>query len=204
MKPKSNYVECKGCKWQLESFPDRDWKEHPCNRCGNTRKVIDPREILCNLCGETMCPLLGINEQIPHGLHQAKVTGGYDSYHLFDLTRYTFSFCEKCLRQLFVQCKIKPDLADMDVDNNVTSEEAWAQDQESYEYRVWRDEGGHHQAYLNKKCNFEKDCQNKAIYTQLISGEFTEGCCCEEHKELFGYSNSQLTKFITQVFKPYL
>jgi hypothetical protein len=204
MNKKHTYVECQGCNWRLENSPDHDWKEHPCRQCNNTRQVIDPREILCNLCGETMCPLGTHNEQYPHGLYKAKVTGGYDSYHLFDMTRYTFSFCEKCLRQLFVQCKIKPDLADMDFDGNATREELWEQDQEAYEYRVWKDEGGYHQAYLDRKCNFKKDCPNEAVYTQLVSGDFTEGCCCEEHKELFGYSNSKLTKFITNVFKPFL
>lgn len=204
MKKQNNYVECQGCNWRLENSPDHDWIKYPCTRCNNTRKVIDPKNILCNLCGECMCPLGTMNEQYPHGLYKAEVTGGYDSYHLFDLTRYTFSFCEKCLRQLFNQCKIKPELYNVNIDNDIIEEDQWERDQTMYEYIVWKDAGGHHQAYLNRKCNFVKDCPNQATYTQLISGEFTENCCCEEHKELFGYSNSSLTKFISNILKPYL
>lgn len=201
---KHTYVKCQGCAWQLENFPDRDWKANPCSRCQNTRQVINPAEILCNLCGECMCPLGTMNEQYPHGLHEAKVTGGYDSYHLFDLTTYKFSFCERCLRRLFNDCKIKPELFDTNIDGDLTNEESWERDQEAYEYRVWKDQGGHHQAYLNKKCNFVKDCPNEAAYTQLISGEFSENCSCEKHKDLWGYSNSQLTKFIPNTLKPFL
>lgn len=201
---KHTYVKCQSCTWQLENFPDRDWKAKPCPKCQNTRQVIDPKEILCNLCGECMCPLGTMNEQYPHGLHEAKVTGGYDSYHLFDLTTYKFSFCEKCLKDLFVSCKIKPDVFDTNIDGELTSQESWERDQEAYEYRVWRDQGGHHQAYVNRKCNFVKDCPNEAVYTQLISGDFSENCSCEDHKDLWGYSNSQLTKFISNTLKPFL
>lgn len=202
---KYKYVKCQACAYQLANFPDKNWANDPCDQCKNTRQVIDPREILCNLCGECMCPLGTHNEQYPHGLHGAVVIGGYESYHLFDMTRYTFSFCEKCLRNLFNQCKIKPDVHEVDIyglelDINTT----WDNDQTAYEYRVWKDNGGFHQAYLNRQCNFAKDCPNKAVYTQLISDEFTEGCCCEDHKDLLTYGNSKLTKFIPHVLKAFL
>lgn len=204
MNKKPNYVQCLGCNWRLESTPDYDWGKSPCRQCNNTRQVIDPRDILCNMCGETMCPIGTINEQHPHGLYNESVIGGYDSYHLFDLTKYVFSFCEHCLRNLFVQCKIKPGVFDVDMDGETTIEEAWEQDQRAYEYRLWKDAGGHHQAYLDRKCNYRKDCPNEAIYTQLVSDRFTEDCCCEEHKDLWNYSNSKLTKFIPNVLKPFL
>ena len=201
---KHNYVKCHGCAWRLEQMSDYDWRTNPCKQCNNTREVIDPKEILCNMCGETMCPIGTHNEQIPHGLHEAKVTGGYDSYHLFDMTTYIFSFCEKCLRRLFNDCKVKPIIYDTSFEGDLTREEQWEQDQEAYEYRLWKDEGGHHQAYVNRKCNFVKDCPNTALYTQLISGDFTEGCSCEAHKDLWGYANSSLTKFISDTLKPFL
>jgi hypothetical protein len=202
MKNKHTYVECHGCKWQLEQniVPDRDWVKNPCPNCNNTRQVIDPKEILCNMCGECMCPFGTMNEQVPHGLHDAKVQGGYDSYHLMDMTMYTFSFCELCLRKLFNQCKIPPKLKD----GSQYDEPTYALDQESYEYRLWCDNGGHHQAYLNKKCNIKKDCPNIAIYTLLHDhNEFTEEALCEEHKDR-KYSNSTLTKFIPNILKPFL
>jgi hypothetical protein len=198
---KHNYIKCLSCdnRFNLNKDP-LYWKENPCEFCKNTRQVIDPKEILCNLCGECMCPLGTMNEQYPHGLHEAKVDGGYDSHHLFDLTSYTFSFCEKCLRALFNQCKIKPVIFDSIDHTNKT----WEEDQKQYEYRIWKDEGGHHQAYLNKKCNFEKDCPNEAVYTQLVSDEFTEDCCCEVHKSKFNYGNVKFTKFIPNVLKAFL
>lgn len=198
------YVTCNLCEWQLNNVPDRDWSQYPCNYCNNTRQVLNPKNILCNLCGECMCPLGTMNEQIPHGLYNAKVVGGYDSYHLFDMSQYTFSFCEKCLRNLFVKCKIKPKTNEVNFDGDSSEGRTWEEDHKAYEYRVWRDEGGHHQAYLNRKCNFIKDCVNAAVYTQLSYDEFTECCCCEEHKELFNYSNGKLTKFISNILKPFL
>jgi len=202
MNKKHTYVECQHCKWQLQNFPDKDWFEQPCERCKNTRQVPNPQEILCNLCGECMCPPPGtMNEQIPHGLYQASVTGGYDSYHLLDMTTYTFNFCEKCLRQLFIQCKIKPNVYNS---FKPPDEDPWKEDQKYYEYRVWKDTGGHHQAYLNKKCNAVKGCPNDAVYTRLHNEDFDENCCCEEHKETRAYGNSSLVPFISNNLKSFL
>lgn len=201
---KYRYVKCQNCAYFLEHCPERDWSASPCLQCNNTRQVIDPRDILCNLCGECMCPLGTMNEQYPHGLYNAHVMGAYESYHLFDMTRYTFSFCEKCLRELFNQCKVKPGVHEITSCDSEAVKMTWENDQKAYEYRVWKDNGGHHQAYLDGKCNFVKDCPNKAAYTQLISGDFTEDCCCEEHKDLMAYSNSKLTKFIPNVLKAFL
>jgi hypothetical protein len=193
---KHNYVDCRRC----DHWDPEDRLKQICKGCNNSGKIIDPKELLCNLCGECVCPLGTMNEQYPHGLFNAKVQGGYDSYHLFDMNTYTFSFCEKCLRNLFNQCKIPPDL----FDSISSSSDDYAQDRKQYEFRVWKDEGGCHRAYLNGKCNFVKDCPNKAVYTQLHNGDFTEACSCEEHKELWGYSNSELVKFIPNVLKPFL
>lgn len=205
MKKEHTYVDCHHCKWQLENVPDRDWVDYPCKYCNNTRFIINPKEVLCNMCGECMCPYIKTrsgtwSSDDPHGLYNAKVQGSYESYHLFDMTNYTFSFCEKCLRQLFNQCKVKPVVSDY----ANFEKRSYEDDLEMYEYRVWKDAGGHHQAYLDKKCNFVKDCPNRAIYTQLINDDFTEDCCCEEHKDRWGYANSRLTKFIPDVLKPFL
>jgi hypothetical protein len=201
-----NYVPCKSCQYALTNVPNYDWEKYPCPKCNNTRQVEDPKEILCNLCGESMCPPSGtMNEQYPHGLYKTKVTGGYDSEHLLDMTRYTFSFCEKCLRKLFVECKVKPQIEYVNFKDEVMETVSWEEDQNSYEYRIWYHNGGHHQAYLDRKCNFVKDCPNKAVYTHLISDEFTEQCCCEEHKDLRqNIINGRLTKFISNSLKVFL
>jgi hypothetical protein len=172
-----------------------------CKACHNTGKVFDPKLILCNMCAGPMRPLGTGNEQYVHGL-EAEVVGSYESYHLFDMTHYKFNFCEECLRKLFDQCKIPPRI---DLDFAAGSElSTYSDDKSHYDYRVWKDNGGHHQAYLNKKCNVVKECPETAVYTILMSGDFTEDCCCEEHKETHIYSNSKLTKFIPNVLKAFL
>ena len=198
LKATDHFVACTWCK-------DWDAKQRyfdKCRRCNNSGLVPDPKEILCNLCGETMCPIGTMNEQSPHGLYNAHVTGGYDSYHLWDMTTYTFSLCEKCLREIFNKAKIKPDLSDAAGGLNPYTYE---DDLEMYEYRLWKDAGGHHQAYLDKKCNMVKDCPNKAKYTELVSDDFTERAACEDHKnQNSGCINCKMVPFIPNVFKPYL
>lgn len=174
----------------------------------NTRQVIDPKDILCNMCGGSMCPIETMNEQYPHGLFEAKVTGGYNSYHLLDMSCYTFSFCEGCLRKMFNQCKIKPNVNDVKFNSSLElvdgEQTSWEEDVASYEYRVWKDDGGHHQAYLNRRCNAIKDCPNQAVFTLLHDHtEFTEEALCEHHKDR-KYLNSTLVKFIPDVLKSFL
>ena len=176
------YVDCDWCKNRQDGpfITNAD-----CHRCSGTGQVIDPREILCNLCGESMCPLGTEFEQDPLGLINAQVTGGYFSDHLLDLNTYQFSLCEKCLRHIFMKCKIPPKIGEY---NLLQEKPIWEdgmtfeQDQASYEYSQWKEAGGHHQAYLNRKCNIKKDCPNSAIYTYLFSDDFSEDCSCEEHK----------------------
>lgn len=205
-KKEHTYVECYWCHNNAHT-------ERNCRHCQNTGKVINPLEILCNMCGDTMCPIGTMNEQTPHGLVDAKVVGGFDSYHLLDMNCYEFSFCEKCLRQMFMQCKIKPFVHgawEHPVDGVtplVHTSQQWTfeQDQESYEYRVWCDTGGHHQAYLDSKCNTIKNCNKKAIYTVWLSDEFTEDCCCEDHTIRWAHVvNAHLIKFISNTLKPFL
>jgi hypothetical protein len=137
-----------------------------------------------------------MNEQIPHGLVGARVVGGYDSYHLFDATSYTFSLCELCLRKLFIDFKIKPVVSDTDLDEVDTVETAWEKDLKWYEFRLWEDNGGPEAAYKNGKCNLEKDCPEDAVYSQYIDGEFTIRCACEKHKETKMSYASELRPFV--------
>jgi hypothetical protein len=208
---KPNYVKCDSCAWQLEQYPERDWIARPCLSCHNTRQVPEPKDILCNMCGECSRPIGTSNEQYHQGLEAVEVKGGYESYHLSDMTTYKFTFCEKCLRQMFMKCKIKPIVNDSDYDILPWdppipdgSSLKWERDQEAYEYRIWKDTGGHHQAYLDRKCNAVTKCPNKAIYTRRLRGDFTEDCCCEDHKFIRAYGNSTLVQFIPNVLKPFL
>lgn len=197
-----SYVKCKLCTHWVDEYR----VSHLCRLCNNSKLVQDPKEVLCNMCGGTMCPLGTMNEQHPHGLYKAQVSGGFDSYHLFDMTRYTFNMCEKCLRLLFNDFIIKPHINEIDYDGNLTDKQVWERDQKAYEFRVWQDGGGHHAAYINRKCNIEKDCPNTALYTILYSGQdFSEDCACEEHAEEYKqYANYKVIKFIPHVLKAFL
>ena len=61
-------------------------------------------DIICNKCGKS-CK--STNEDY-YGLIETSVTGGYYSTHLEDMTTYTFSLCEVCLRGMFKSFKVKP------------------------------------------------------------------------------------------------
>lgn len=199
MTPKHNYVACQWCV----NYTDNMRRESPCERCKNIKTVIDPKEILCNMCGGYMSGILGTpNEQAIYGLYNAKVSGGYDSHYLFDMTEYTFNLCEKCLRQLFMQCLIKPGIHEF---VGGDQEANWETDQRAYEYQEWKKTGGHHQAYMNGKCNTIKDCQNDAIFTLMLHGEFTEECACQFHSEIYQtYGGEQLVDFISHTLKPFI
>ena len=144
--------------------------------------------MLCNLCGEAMniTPYNDFDNQNPLGLVNAKVVGVYESYHLLDMNCYEFSLCEKCLRQLFMQCKIKPIVHD-EIEHrssscNVDTSICWEQDQLYYEQRLWQDSEEYKQVFANGKCNAKKGCMNNAVaYIDDIYSPPTDSFC-EEHK----------------------
>lgn len=63
-------------------------------------------DIFCNKCGES----LKVNNDplIFCGLAEMKYSGSYHSHIFSDGDEYTFSLCEKCLKNIFDECKIKP------------------------------------------------------------------------------------------------
>jgi len=63
-----------------------------------TRKVISEEisDVFCNKCGMSCKGHVGNF----NGLIEATVTGGYDSTHLEDGDVYTFSLCERCVKEL--------------------------------------------------------------------------------------------------------
>ena len=67
------------------------------------REVQEVIDVLCNKCGETCKDEMNFN-----GLIEARIEGAYDSKYLEDTTRYKFSLCEKCLKELFDTFKISP------------------------------------------------------------------------------------------------
>lgn len=195
METSDRLIDCPHCKnWQANAR-----MKSLCNNCNNSKLIENPKYILCNMCGDS----LSKNEYSISGLKDIKVSGGYYSYYLLDNNLYKFNLCEKCLRELFMQFKIKPLVNEIDWEG-IIPENIWEEDQAIYEYRVWVDSGEAQKAYKNGKCNYVKECINDAIYTQFLGNSFTEKCCCEEHKNLFNYANSTLVKFIPDSLKPFL
>lgn len=64
-------------------------------------------DVLCNNCGKSCCKGSEGHKR-PHGLNEARVSGGYHSDALCDMTSYTFSLCEECLKAMFDKFAIKP------------------------------------------------------------------------------------------------
>lgn len=168
---------------------------------------------LCNLCGEDMRPplIVDVEEEFRgnYGLHDAVVTGGYESDHLNDFVSYTFNLCELCLRKLFMSCKIPPKVVENFADV-IGESYSFEQDQIVYEYNQWLHNGGHHEAFLNKLCNARKNCPNLAIYSEVsYDEELTEYSCCETHSIYeFGTSKglqkTNLVKFVSQQLRAFL
>lgn len=88
-----------------------------------TKKVIREIEveiiedIICNNCGNS-CRAWRSKDDVEihdaYGLIETKVSGGYDSTELCDMTSYSFSLCEPCLKQMFDAFKIPPTVFDHD------------------------------------------------------------------------------------------
>lgn len=194
-----NYVECKLCDEEFQAL------DLTCLACNGDKEVIDPKEILCNLCGNTLCITMNANDwsiQEPYGLLNCLVSGGYNSLHLSDGYNYDFNLCELCLRNLFDQFKIKPKI------NCYLSGKFIEYDDELYEYkfRVWNQNGGAHNSYINELCNVHLECKNKAVYSQYYDDDFTEVCSCEEHKDKLkiGFPNYKIGPFVKNNLKLFL
>lgn len=157
---------------------------------------------ICNKCGKSLIPN-DIHEAIsesPCGLIDAEVTGGYFSEGLLDLNNYKFSICEICLRKLFNEFKIPPEVneinSNFDGSLSTLKHVDWLKDQEIFELQEWKENGGSSRAYLKGLCNQIKDCPNKASYSIKLSDELTNYCMCNTHKDGWGNCiNAEIISF---------
>jgi hypothetical protein len=72
-----------------------------------TEEVEIVTDVICNMCGESCLSKRSFN-----GIIDAYVEGGFDSTHLKDCTRYTFSVCEKCVKEWFDNFKIPVEITE--------------------------------------------------------------------------------------------
>lgn len=110
-----------------------------------------------------MAPTEDSEDKSPHGLVETRVGGGSNSFHLSDCTSYTFSLCERCLRDLFEVFKIPPQ-----VDSSIGEDpSSYEEDSKYYGHRLWIGEGGCLEAYLNGLCTESMDCGQPARWVTL-------------------------------------
>ena len=178
---------------------DEDHKE--CYKCKGFLLIVDPKEENCNLCGNNLHP--EDSEFEPYGLVNTAVTGGYFSTHLSDMSKYTFSLCESCLRDLFVKCKIKPEIEDM-----LSSMDSYAvifdADQEQHENRMYERSEKPQLKYNAGICNVNRNCFNKAVYSLFSNNKFTTKCSCEEHYDVYWERYYEKRSFISKSMLPFI
>lgn len=196
------YVVCQSCiNWDDDQRINKD-----CYLCKGKRIVKDPEERFCNKCAGRLCPTKGnINYQSPDGLVDAKVVGGPESTHLSDMVAYHFSLCELCLRHLFNECLIPPEVQEYN-SSNFDDIISYQTDRDQYEYSEWKKTDKFIENYKNKICNCAKDCKNEAKFTILNGSQtFSEDCCCEPHKENYKNHNwVKLVPFISNTLKSFI
>lgn len=144
--------------------------------------VRNPDSYICNRCGECMYikPNWG-----PHGLIDARVSGGDASPHLLDFVRYKFSLCEKCLRALFDEFKVAPEIHD-----GRGGTTTYAEENARYKRWQWRKGKGHIEKLSTGLCNATIECDKAAEWRVFTSGSLTDDACCEEHRSFFQYANT--------------
>ena len=115
----------------------------PCHVCAEQRKRNDFIAACCSWCNGTglrlksyVCNGCGAAIESDLGLPNLKVNGYYESTHLNDCARYTFSLCESCLRNLFDRMTVPPDVKD--VQDGVVS---YKEDREIYAQTAWNRDG---------------------------------------------------------------
>lgn len=173
-----NYVVCEFCNSSYDRRVDF------CKPCNNSGFIPDPKDKPCNNCGGSLTIDDSHCKQAFYGLIDCRVSGSYSSWHLLDSNTYTFSLCEFCLRNMFKQFKVKPKMGCY-----MGEESSFEEDDECYDYRIWKHEKKDVVAYQNGLCNRTMNCPNKAIYTFFKSGSFSEDCACEEHKDARRYQH---------------
>ena len=148
-----------------------------CRTCRGTGIVRTRESWVCNACGGCLCPGDPGNHDVPHGLVETKVSGGYSSPALSDCTNYKFSICETCLRKIFDGFAIKPEISEYMIgvlggDDMDTSEKY---DEE---------------AATRKKAD-EENASSKAEFFKL----YEEGRCADHDKDPVSKNGNALKEY---------
>lgn len=175
------YKACRSCKKYRD---ERDFElARRCNICEGTGIVRENKSYSCNKCGGTMKATEDCSDSSPHGLVEVTVGGGYHSFYLSDCTSYTFSMCEKCLREAFEEFKIPPTVVDRMGDGSKGPEESYQRDREAYLHQVWCASGGRKEAFKAGLCTDSETCGKPARWGSLDRppsykpGKFFDASC---------------------------
>lgn len=175
----SDYRICPSCLNDRANLDTAAIALH-CRECKGTGFVRSRETYVCNKCGDCLCPPIGtMNQDAPHGLVEATVSGGYDSRHLFDTTNYSFSLCELCLRNLFNECAVPPKISHYMGPGWKTYQE----DRVMWEDRLW-EESEAFMAHTAAGLCTTRLCGHPATQRELISGLPTNVLACDAHARL--------------------
>lgn len=180
VKETPEYKACRQCaKWRAE---ENFGLAVRCNSCKGTGAVRDHLSYVCNGCGGSMSPGPECDDRSPHGLVEASVGGGYNSYHLTDCTTYIFSLCEKCLRGAFTNFRVPPTVINRLGDSHEGPETAYEQDLDYYLHREWVRLGGQKEAFEKGLCTHRKQCGKPARWAVMHDATHVSGrAVCDEH-----------------------
>lgn len=78
------------------------------------REIEETDDIICNKCGSSLKVFIDRDKKLFNfvGLCEVEVSGSYASKHIEDGTKYRFSMCEKCCRELMDTFKISAEEID--------------------------------------------------------------------------------------------
>lgn len=193
MNKELTYINCPGCAyWKYVTLEMRK----PCDFCSDTGKILDPKHIVCNNCGDQLS-----EHPIHPDSYSHEVRSVADSKWLTKRTKYTFRLCEQCVRTMLDSFKIPPSVCDTEGNH----EQSYESEVELFLTNKWLKEGGKHQAYLDGKCNERRKCPNSAIYSLFIGGKFTENSLCEQcSKNYFKIKDFELKPFVPNDLRAFL
>lgn len=167
--------------------------EMDCHLCRGKGTIRDPATYICNACGGSLLPTFpewwlkqhGDKPDharcFPHGLVDARVTGGYDSEHIFDLTTYEWSMCEKCLRTMFNGFKIPPHVSDALHGET----DSYDSDRKHWEFRMWERSGKALAWARSGRCNGALECPHATTHRRYTSGQIDgDASRCDEHADV--------------------
>lgn len=172
------YVVCLECQpaRRINDFE----RAEGCKGCGG-RGFLPRSAVNCNMCGGSLCPdTTTPNQYYPNGLINAEVMGCYDSEHLTDCTTYRFSLCEWCLRQMFGQFKVPPEV---DGIYDIYRAPSYAADLEIYNHNQWVKTGKQRAKLLTGICNYDEACTSPATWRKFLSGSLTDQAWCDGHHD---------------------